>query len=91
MGIMIPKMMPLWLAELAIKTGVYQLLMRKFMKLLKLTLKDALDEMTDNEEFKAVVSYIFGDIGEYLTECMLILLKVWLPWEQNSFFSSFCS
>jgi all-trans-retinol 13,14-reductase len=64
MGIMIPKMMPLWLAKFVIQTGIYQLFMRKFMKLSKLTLKEALDGMTDDADFKAVVSYIFGDIGK---------------------------
>ena len=64
MGIITPKMMPLWLAKFVIKTGIYQLFMRKFMKLSKITLKEALADMTDNADLKAVVSYIFGDIGE---------------------------
>ncbi|XP_045171991.2 all-trans-retinol 13,14-reductase-like [Mercenaria mercenaria] len=72
LGIMFPKMMPLWLARFAIKTGIYQFVMRKFMKLSKLTIGEALDDMTDNAEFKAVVSYIIGDIGVLPSELSVV-------------------
>lgn len=63
MGVIIPKFIPKPVAKFAIKTGLYQLFMRKFMRLMRLTARQALDEITDNEEFKAVVLYIFGDMG----------------------------
>ncbi|XP_045172753.2 all-trans-retinol 13,14-reductase-like [Mercenaria mercenaria] len=72
LGVMIPKMVPRWVAQIAIKTGIYQLVMRKYMKLCRLTVKDALDELTDNAEFKAVASYIFGDLGVVPSELSVI-------------------
>ncbi|XP_052802651.1 all-trans-retinol 13,14-reductase-like [Mya arenaria] len=63
LGVMVPKFLPRWLAMLSIKTGIYQLVMRKFMRLTKLTVKQALDDLSDDQEFKACMSYIFGDMG----------------------------
>lgn len=72
MGVMIPKMVPIWLAKLMIKTGVYHLLMHKFMRLNRLTVKNVLDEVTDNMEFKAAMMYIFGDMGAMPSELSIM-------------------
>lgn len=63
LGVMIPKMIPRWLAKIAIKSGLYDLVMRKQLKLCRVSVKEVLDGLTDNSEFKAVVAYIFGDLG----------------------------
>jgi len=71
MGVILPKVFSRTLAKIAIKTGLYQLFMRKYMRLMRQSARQALDEITDNEEFKSVVLYIFGDMGKVL---MLSLL-----------------
>ncbi|XP_060569543.1 all-trans-retinol 13,14-reductase-like [Ruditapes philippinarum] len=63
LGVMIPKMIPRWLAQIVIKTGIYDLVMRKYLTLCRKSVKNVLDELTDNAEFKAVLAYIFGDLG----------------------------
>ena len=63
MGVMAPKVIPLKIVKILIKTGIFHLMFRKFLKVCRLTLKDALDEISDNLEFKSVCSYIFGDMG----------------------------
>ena len=66
MGVMVPKMMPIKLVKILLKTGLFHLIFRKFMKVCGLSVKDSLDEISDNEEFKSVISYIFGDMGRYI-------------------------
>ena len=66
MGVMVPKMMPIKLVKILLKTGLFHLIFRKFMKVCGLSVKDSLDEISDNEEFKRVISYIFGDMGRYI-------------------------
>jgi len=59
----IPKVLPKRLMQFVINTGLYSLIMRKYTKLYRLTAQEALDSLSDNEEFKSVLSYIFGDMG----------------------------
>ena len=63
MGVMVPKFLPIKLVKILLKTGIFHLIFRKFLKVCGMTVKDTLDEISDNEEFKSVVSYIFGDMG----------------------------
>ena len=59
------KVMPKRLAKFLISTGLVNLL-TDFFKYSKKTLKEVLDELTDNKELKAVLAYNFGDYGEFL-------------------------
>jgi len=68
MGVIIPKHLPLWLARLLIGSGLYQLVMGKFMRLTRLTVRQALDQLSDNMDFKACMAYIFGDMGQWLIQ-----------------------
>ncbi|KAL4223041.1 hypothetical protein ACF0H5_016518 [Mactra antiquata] len=71
-GVLIPKILPLWLSKIAIKTGIYHLVMRKFIKMSTKTFRSFLDDITDNEEFKAVIGYIFGDMGVVPSELSVL-------------------
>ena len=66
MGLMIPKLLPLKLAKILIKTGIFNLLCRRYLKMCGTSVKEALDEISDNKEFKGVLCYIFGDLGRYI-------------------------
>ena len=65
MGVMIPKFLPIKVVKILLKTGIFHLMFQKFMKVARMSLKEALDEISDNEEFKSVMSYIFGDMGKF--------------------------
>ena len=58
------KVMPKRFAKFLISTGLVNLLTD--FKHSKKTLKEVLDELTDNKELKAVLAYNFGDYGEFL-------------------------
>ena len=60
---MIPKLYSSALVKVLIKTGLFNLLFSKYCRMIHTSVKDALDELSDNEEFKAVLCYIFGDMG----------------------------
>ncbi|KAJ8312461.1 hypothetical protein KUTeg_009834 [Tegillarca granosa] len=57
------KMFPKWLARLLTQTGIYNLMFKAYLKYFKISLKEVVDDLTDNEELKAVFCYIFGDYG----------------------------
>lgn len=56
-------MMPRWLAKFLVSTGLINLL-TDFFKYSKRTVKEVLDELTDNKDLKAVLAYNFGDYGK---------------------------
>ena len=57
------KVMPRKLCDFLINSGIIKLL-TSFFYYADLSLKDAMDEITDNEDLKAVLSYNFGDYGK---------------------------
>jgi len=56
------KVIPKWIVRLLIATGLIHL-MTGYFKLSRRTLKEVLDEITDNANLKAVLSYSWGDYG----------------------------
>ena len=62
------KMLPLPLVKLLVKTRIFQMIFGRFMAVINRTIKDALDDLTDNEELKNVLTY-FGylDLGKCLS------------------------
>ncbi|RXG71505.1 putative all-trans-retinol 13,14-reductase [Armadillidium vulgare] len=59
---MIFKFLPLWLINIIDKLGFVSYL-TNFFKLNEQTLKDVVDELTENQELRDVFSYCFGDYG----------------------------
>ncbi|KAK3603232.1 hypothetical protein CHS0354_007562 [Potamilus streckersoni] len=62
-GVMAAKVMPKLLVRILAKTGIYGLMFSKYWKYHKKSVKQTLDDLTDNKEFKTVMSYLFGDAG----------------------------
>ena len=57
------KIMPKWLASFLVKTGIINL-MTNYFKYSQRTLTEVLEELTDNQDLRAVLGYCFGDYGE---------------------------
>ncbi|XP_052073278.1 all-trans-retinol 13,14-reductase-like isoform X1 [Mytilus californianus] len=57
------KVLPKRVVKLLIATGIYKLMFRSYAKFHGKSLKSLLDELTENEELKAVLSYCWGDYG----------------------------
>lgn len=64
-GYILAKTLPIWLAQLLVKTGLMNLF-TDFFKYSKKSVKDVVDELIDDEDLKAVLAYNFGDYGEAL-------------------------
>uniref|UniRef100_K1Q2K9 Putative all-trans-retinol 13,14-reductase n=1 Tax=Magallana gigas TaxID=29159 RepID=K1Q2K9_MAGGI len=62
-GCVVLKVIPKWLAKLLVSTGLMNIIFKAYGKFGKLSLKDVLDSVTDDEELKATLAYIFGDYG----------------------------
>ena len=69
-GVVIPKVLPLMVVKILIKTGLFHLIFRKFTKYSRMSVKDAFDQISDNEEFKTFLSYSFGDLGRFLVNTL---------------------
>jgi all-trans-retinol 13,14-reductase len=61
-GIIIMKFLPLWLVKILISTGLYRIFFKCF-KYTEKTLQQVLDELTNDQDLKATLSYICGDYG----------------------------
>lgn len=61
------KVLPKWLAQLLVSTGLINIIFKAYGRFGKLTLKDALDSVTNDEELKGTLAYILGDYGKILT------------------------
>ncbi|XP_076106917.1 all-trans-retinol 13,14-reductase-like isoform X2 [Mytilus galloprovincialis] len=59
------KVLPKRVVKLLIATGIYKFMFRSYAKYHGTSLKTLLDDLTDNEELKAVLSYCWGDYGTY--------------------------
>lgn len=57
------KLLPKWLARLLISTGLFNIVFKSYAKFGRITLKKVLEELTEDEELKGTLSYIFGDYG----------------------------
>lgn len=57
------KLLPLWCSKLLIRTGVFTWLF-PFFKDWRKTVQQVMDELTDNNDLKVVMSYNFMDYGE---------------------------
>ena len=64
MGAILFKTVPKWILAIIIKLGLVGYV-TKYFKYSSKTLKQTLDEITDNKQLKAVLSYSFGDYGKY--------------------------
>ena len=90
-GAIIPKVLSTGLVKLLIKTGLFHLIFRKFTKYTRLSLKEFLDDVSDNDTFKLFMSYAFGDLGRFIF-CKLCLwgtvfrMFVRLPFAGNVLF-----
>ncbi|XP_062601490.1 all-trans-retinol 13,14-reductase-like [Saccostrea cucullata] len=62
-GCVVLKVLPKWLAQLLVSTGLINIIFKAYGQFGKLTLKDVLDSVTNDEELKGTLSYIFGDYG----------------------------
>ncbi|KAK6190807.1 hypothetical protein SNE40_002594 [Patella caerulea] len=61
-GMMMMKIIPKWLSKILAATGIVDLLTNYF-KYSRKTVTEVLNELTDNQELKATLSYIWGDYG----------------------------
>ncbi len=57
------KFVPLWLAKLAISSGLVYLLTKRSYKESQRSLQEVVESTTDNKKLQAVLSYCFGDLG----------------------------
>ncbi|XP_061166584.1 all-trans-retinol 13,14-reductase-like [Saccostrea echinata] len=62
-GYFVLKLVPKWVAWLLVSTGLMNLIFKSYVRFGKITLKQVLDDLTDDEELKGTLSYIFGDYG----------------------------
>ena len=60
------KIIPKIIAKILIATGIYKFMFKSYAKYHSKTLKSLLDELTDDEELKTVLSYCWGDYGKKL-------------------------
>ncbi|BFZ05382.1 hypothetical protein BsWGS_08421 [Bradybaena similaris] len=73
-GLVILKILPLWIVNLLINTGLHHLLIKSYRKgYTTRSLQDVLDGLTDNKELKLVLSYICGDYGVIPKEAPFLL------------------
>ena len=66
MGLMMVKVMPKWIARLLIATGIINK-MTKYFTYARRTVEEVLNELTDDADLKALLSYSFGDYGDNST------------------------
>lgn len=62
MGMMMVKAMPKWIVRLLSATGLLHY-MTKYFKYARRTVQEVLDEITTNDDLKAVLAYSWGDYG----------------------------
>ena len=62
-GYLLMKTLPLWFAQFLVKTGLINLF-TDFFKYSSKSVKDVVDEVTDDDDLKAVLAYNFGDYGK---------------------------
>nr|XP_039261191.1 all-trans-retinol 13,14-reductase-like isoform X2 [Styela clava] len=72
-GYALMKMLPIWLLNFLMKTGLYNLLYSRYDKMTKTSAKQILDELTDNEELKGVLGYAFGDYGTFPSDAPFLM------------------
>ena len=59
------KLLPLWFANLVISSGFLRWMV-PVVEYYTRSLSDVLDELTDNQELKAVLAYSYGDYGRVI-------------------------
>lgn len=69
------KMIPLWLAKFVIKTGIINLL-TDLPKYAKMSVKEYVEDLTENERLRAVLSYSFGDYGTQPREAPFLMQAI---------------
>lgn len=77
-GCVVLKVIPKWLAKLLVSTGLINIIFKAYGKFGKLSLKDVLDSVTDDEELKATLAYIFGDYGNILSSEIFNIINLFL-------------
>eukprot|EP00105_Crassostrea_gigas_P002156 XP_011414585.1 PREDICTED: putative all-trans-retinol 13,14-reductase [Crassostrea gigas] len=68
-GYFVLKLLPKWLARLLISTGLFNIVFKSYAKFGRITLKKVLEGLTEDEELKGTLSYIFGDYGVVPSRC----------------------
>ena len=61
-GFVLMKTLPLWLAKLAIRTGLVNVF-TDFFKYSGKSVKEVVDELLKDDDLKAILAYNFGDYG----------------------------
>lgn len=77
-GCVVLKVIPKWLAKLLASTGLINIIFKAYGKFGKISLKDVLDSVTDDEELKATLAYIFGDYGNILSSEFFNIINLFL-------------
>ena len=67
------KIIPKIIAKILIATGIYKFMFKSYAKYHSKTLKSLLDELTDDEELKTVLSYCWGDYGTLPSKTSFIM------------------
>ncbi|XP_048757507.2 all-trans-retinol 13,14-reductase-like [Ostrea edulis] len=62
-GYFVLKLVPKWVAWLLVSTGLLNFIFKSYSRFGKISVKKVLDELTDDEELKGTLAYIFGDYG----------------------------
>ena len=62
-GVFALKILPKWLCNVLIKTGLIHLITPYFKYSCK-SVREVMDSLTENQELKAYLSYSFGDYGK---------------------------
>ncbi|PIK49411.1 hypothetical protein BSL78_13711 [Apostichopus japonicus] len=64
------KVLPKWLSQVLVSTGIIHLITRQFVEAKK-SLDEVLEDLTDNKDLRTVFSYCFGDFGTHQTSVRL--------------------
>jgi len=67
------KWLPQWVLRLLKKTSVHRFLFKNYIKYSALTVEDVINDVTDNEELRAVLGYSFGDYGSLPSETPFLM------------------
>ncbi|PIK39335.1 hypothetical protein BSL78_23841 [Apostichopus japonicus] len=62
------KVLPKWLSQVLVSTGIIHLITRQFVEAKK-SLDEVLEDLTDNKDLRTVFSYCFGDFGTPPDKC----------------------
>nr|XP_039257948.1 all-trans-retinol 13,14-reductase-like [Styela clava] len=76
LGYSIMKMLPIGLVKFLMKIGVFDIFFSGYNEMVETSVKEVLDEITENEELKFVLGYAFGDYGTFPSKAPFLLQGV---------------